>query len=550
MKQLREYQEKAIDAIYSRLKSGVKNQMLVLATGCGKTFTAVSGIKPFKKRLWITHTEELLDQSGVAMLQEEFPDINIREMIETYGGLTEYVKYIKRNPLFADMSEAEVMKGVSVIKADLFGTDGDIVLASAQTLHRRLDKIKPDLFDVIVADECHLFGAATFVKSLNYFNPKLLLGLTATPHREDGMLLGDIFDEIVFQYNIGDAVKDGYLCELDAIQVKTKLNLDTVRTTAGEFNQKDLKETVDTPERNKLLVDKYFEYAKGKQNIVFCVDVAHAQHVCEAFREAGEIAEVLVGDEEITPDRKKIIKGFKNGSITHLINVMIATAGFDHPGIGCVTMGCPTKSVTKFMQQLGRGTRTLPGVIDKEQAVEGRMFAIKNSAKPKCIVLDIVDTTSRHRLINTFELDRGKPIEDRIFVTREKKIKLLEERQRREFEARSQKDKRVDLLQLPKAKISNSISMKDPATEKQLALIARFGYDIINDSYTKAMASEIISNQPATERQIKFLKWKGYDVSNGVTAGEAQMAFEEIKQRELQEKMQKESAAGPINDVF
>ncbi len=78
--------------------------------------------------------------------------------------------------------------------------DAPIVFASAQTLWRRLDKIDPKLFDVVITDESHLFLSRTFVASVNHFTPKLLLGLTATPHRADGMLLGDIFDELIFQF--------------------------------------------------------------------------------------------------------------------------------------------------------------------------------------------------------------------------------------------------------------------------------------------------------------------------------------------------------------
>jgi superfamily II DNA or RNA helicase len=555
-KRLREYQQKCINTIYKRLSQGVNKQLVVMATGTGKTFTAVKAVSnpQLKRKLWTTHTEELLEQSGAAFIQELFPGADIAAMIDTYGGLTEYVRYVQSNPLFKDQSEASIANSLNVIKADLFGLDGEITLASAQTLYRRLDRIPYDTFDAIICDESHLFGSVTFNKPLQYLQPKLLLGLTATPHRMDGVMLGDIFDEISFQYNIGDAIVDGYLAELDAIRVKTETDLTRVRTTAGELNQKDLRETVDNPVRNKLLVEKYKQYANGKQNIVFCVDIEHAKNVCAEFQNAGESAEVLVGDESVTPDRKGTIKRFKRGDVTHLVNVMIATAGFDHPQTGCITMACPTKSLTKFMQQVGRGTRTWPGTLNglEFSSPEERRKAILTSPKPKCVILDIVDVSGRHRLINTFELDKEKPIKDRIFTTQEKKDKLLDaEKQRKQtFIGRQLKhDARIDLLQLPKVKLSNSFKMKDPATEKQIEYLKRLGYGAEGQSYTKAQANELISYAPATDAQIYALGKFGYDVSKGVSRGEAERAFAEIKEREEKKKIMAQGKT-PFSDVF
>lgn len=553
---LRPYQQDAIDAINLGLINGINKQILVLPTGGGKTFTAISAIEQFNKKLWIANTEELIEQSGIAALQEMFPNSNIYDIADKYGGLTPYVRYIQQNPMFAELPENEVIKKVSIIKADLFGLSGDIVLASAQTMYRRLDRIDPNYFDVVVVDECHGFGGKSHSLPLKHFQPQLLLGLTATPHRADGMLLGDLFDSIIYQYNIGDAIRDGYLVELDAIQIKTQLSLDGVRTTAGEFNQKDLTETVDTPERNKYIVQKYKEYADGLQNLVFCIDVKHAQNLCQEFKDAGYKAEFIVGDVELTPDRRDVIERFKSGITTILCNVMVLTAGFDYPGIRVVTLACPTKSLTKFIQQLGRSTRTLPGVINGLNTPAERISAIKASAKSKAIILDVVDTTTRHRLINTWELDKTKPIEERTFTTSEKKQLLIDVREKRKFEALTKKDTRIDLLQLPKVKQSTSIKMTEPATEKQLAWIGRLGYDVVNINYTKAMASEIISAQSASDKQIWFLSKAGYDTSNGVTVAEAAAAFDALKKKEAEkfaEQAIKEATKNtnpPLTDLF
>ena len=257
IKQLRPYQQDALLAINSRLQNGIAKQIVVLPTGAGKTFLAVKTLAPFKKILWLTHTEELLEQSGAAFLHEIFPNYNIQKRIDDAGGLLDYIKSVKKENLLADPIDQEIASKIGIIKAETFYINAEIVLASLQTIHRRLDKISPDTFDAVVVDECHLSSAKTYVKSINYFQPKLLCGLTATPHRADGASLGDIYDEIVYQYRLFDAINDGYLCEIDAIACRTDISLDNVRTTAGELNQSDLRQTVNTPERNKFIVECY-----------------------------------------------------------------------------------------------------------------------------------------------------------------------------------------------------------------------------------------------------------------------------------------------------
>lgn len=550
MKQLRDYQSKCIETIHSKLNQGVSRQLVAMATGTGKTFMAVRATSMFAKRLWITHEETLLEQSGTAFLHELYPNVDIQIMIDTHGGLSDYIKAVKSMGIFSDLPENEIVRNIGIIKAEAFDIESDIVLASAQTLHRRLDRIRPEQFDSIIFDECHLAMAKTYSKAVNYFQPKLLLGITATPHRADGASLGDMFDEITYQYNLAQAIQDGYLCEIDALAIQTKINIDSVRTTAGEFNQKDLKQTVDTPERNKLIVEKYKLYADGKQTLVFCVDVEHAQNVCSAFIKAGYKAEYAVGDQNLTPDRKAVVNRFKTKQTQILVNVMLFTAGFDYPGIEALVLACPTKSLTKFMQQVGRCTRTLPGVINGFDSPETRIKAIKASSKPKAVVLDIVDTTSRHRMINTWTLDKDVSHEKKVFVTSERREMLIGARNKREFEAKRKADKRVDLFKLPKVKLSTSIKMTNPATEAQLTYLKNLGYDTEQNTYTKGTANQIISAHPATEKQIKFLAWKKFDVSQGVTIGEAQLAFNLLKEQEEKSKEKKEIGVTPIDGLF
>lgn len=548
-KELREYQKKGYDAVFNGLEKGITKQIISLPGGAGKTLLASRIASKFKRILFMSHTEELLSQSGCALLSEFYPELDVNSIINTHGDIIEYFRHLKSNSLFRSNSGEEKMFGI--VKADLFEINNPITLCSFQTIHRRLEKIPNDWFDLVIIDECHMSGSRTISGVLNYLKPKLLIGLSATPYRIDGMPLADIFDEIIYDYPMIEAIMDGYLCELDAIQIKTTLNLDNVRTTAGEFNQKDLRETVDTPERNELLYTSYKKYADGLQNVIFCVDVEHAQNVLNLFLEKGESIEILVGDIEITSDRQGVIRRFKNGETMHLVNVIIATTGWDYPGIMCITDAAPTKSKTRALQKWLRGTRTLPGVIDGLYTPQERRAAIKTSKKSKCILLDICDSTTKHRIVNTWSLDRELPIEQRVFTTTEKKEKLLEFRAKQKFDAVTQKDTRIDLLKLPVVKISDSLKMKEDATQKQLDWLKKLGYDVETINYTKEMATQLISFSPASEKQVGLLRFKGYDTSRGVTVGEATLAFNEITKREEKERLTKQLPDSlPMDDLF
>lgn len=546
---LRECQIKAYDTVFDRLSKGISKQIVCLATGVGKTKLAARiASNGFKKILFMTHVEELMSQASEAMLHEFYPEIDTKEIVNQYGDIIEYSRFLEKNNMFVP---EEQKNKFGIIKADLFNISCPITFASYQTIHRRLDRIPFDTFDLIIIDECHLAGSITVKKTLDFLKPKLLLGLSATPYRENGANLSDIFQEISYQYNIGDAINDGYLCEFDAIQIKTQINLDNVHTLGGDFNKGELKATVDIPIRNKLIFDSYKKYANGFQSVIFCVDVEHAQNLHRIFTDGGELAEILVGDDEITPDRLGVIQRFKSGETTHLINVSIATTGFDHPGIRCIIDAAPSKSKTRVFQKWGRGGRTLSGVIDGIEDPIQRKNAIKASKKPCCILLDFIDNTTKHRVINTWTLESIIPAEKRIFITSDKKEKLIAERKKREFEALTKQDKRVNLFKLPEIKVSTSWKMNDPASEKQLNSLARAGYDIVNNTYTKGSASEIISNFPAKKEWINFLKFKNYDVSKGVTYSEALKAFDDIKIRDQKAKIQNEvkSINSSIEDI-
>ncbi len=506
-KQLRPYQSDCHEAVIEDYNSEINKILITLFTGAGKTYILIKLLEKmgFKKILWLSFQTELVEQTALSFIKEKYDEKFYNNVKDK--GFLEWVKNSNQS-------------NIGCIKGDIFKVDTEVVMGSVMTVKNRLSLLPADYFDCIVCDEAHLFGSVSAVNTINYFTPKLLIGCTATPHRVDGMMLGDIFEKITFEYGLDKGIRDGYAAELDAIRVKTTTSLDKVRTTAGELNQKDLSGEINTPSRNQLIAASWLKYCKGRQTIVFTCDIQHAIDLAETFRDNGINCVAVSSNDELTPDRSENIKRFKAGEIQVITNVNILVAGFDHPDTGCAIMASPTKSLTKYLQAVGRSARLKsPEYVEK--------FG------QRAIILDIVDVTSRHNLINAWELDKQKPVEERTFVSQEKKDLLLAERAKKKLEHTREEDERVNLLSLPKFKISNSIKMQEPATEGQLKWIKDLGYDVINNHYTYKMAAEIISNLPATDKQIYVIKKYGYDISSGVTRKEAELVFKTLKEKGL-----------------
>ena len=481
----RPYQKECKTAIKTNYDQGVTRQLVVSATGTGKRIMAVDIMRHFERSLFIAHREELIMQA--------------------------YDEIEKFWPMHA-----------GIVKGSLFEVDKRIVVASVQTLVNRLDKMDPAMFNFVVIDEAHHYVSPTYLRVARHFNPKLLTAWTATPKRLDGLSLTNIIDKIVFQYNIRDGINDGYLAPIEAFQVRTQSDLSHVKRTAGDFNLKDLSEEVDTELRNTLVVAKYKQYAEGKSGLAFCVDMDHAYHLRDKFREEGVNAETVVSDTERCPNRTELVAAYANGEIDVLTNVNILTEGYDYNDIGCIMMARPTQSETLYTQCIGRGTRL--------KSIE---FINKNG-NDKCIILDFVDNTGKLSLINAYELEKNLEIEDRIFLPKEYKLKLLEERekQKRTHVFTYGIDQSVDILKLPDVKVWESAKMLEPATDKQLDWLKREGIWVPGVEYTKRQASELISNIKCQSWQLIWLSQQKYDVSKGATIGQYQRVKAMLAQRD------------------
>jgi superfamily II DNA or RNA helicase len=238
-----------------------------------------------------------------------------------------------------------------------------VFVASVQTLVKRLDDYPPP--DLIVIDEAHhLTMDSTWGRVVSAFPAAKLLPVTATPCRLDGKGLGlgagGFADDLVMGPPMRELIDAGFLSPYRIFAPPNALDLSGVRTRMGDYAKDQLATAVDKPSITGDAVQHYQRLASGKRAVVFCVSVAHAQHVAAEFAAAGVTAEFLDGTLDAL-ERDKIIKRFEAGETLVLSSCDIVSEGFDLPAIEVAILLRPTQSLSLYIQQVGRALRTFPG---------------------------------------------------------------------------------------------------------------------------------------------------------------------------------------------
>ena len=226
-----------------------------------------------------------------------------------------------------------------------------MVSASVQSMARRLERFSPDEFDTIIVDECHHAAASTYRRILEYFQPRLTLGFTATPNRGDKVRLDNVFSDIIFTRDLRWGIEQGYLCDILCKRVQIGYDLSRVRTRGGDYAPGELDEAMDGTA--DAIAEAYRGHAVGA-TLIFAVSVHQAEEI--ASRIDGAV--VVTGE---TKDRAGIIRDFTAGKIPCLVNCMVFTEGTDIPRVETVIIARPTQSDALYTQMVGRGLRLYPG---------------------------------------------------------------------------------------------------------------------------------------------------------------------------------------------
>ena len=345
MVNLRYYQEDAVSAVRESFRIGNRRTLLVLPTGGGKTMIfsyIAAGIARNNKRvLIIAHRRELLRQISKALSM-----FGVKHAIMAGGA-----------------------RGIPT---------ANVVVASVFTLANRLKHFPAP--DLIIGDESHhLTPDSTWGKVVQAFPKARVLGVTATPERLDGKGLGLLFDDMVVGPSVAELTEQGFLSPAE-VYAPSKPELASVRTRMGDYVKSELEGAMDKPSVTGSAVAHYQKLANGKKAIAFCVSVKHAEDVAQEFRQAGYRAHQIDGGMTVA-ERDRILKEFEAGRIEVLTSCDLVSEGFDLPAVEVVILLRPTKSLSLYLQQVGRGIRIAPG-------------------KSSTIVLDHANNTAVHGFID------------------------------------------------------------------------------------------------------------------------------------------------------
>jgi superfamily II DNA or RNA helicase/HKD family nuclease len=317
-----------------------RKNLLVAATGTGKTVVAALDYKRLRASdadqptiLFVAHRKEILEQS-----------------LRTY-------RDVLKDGAFGEL----FVSGHKPVRRRH-------VFASIQSLQQsgELDRWDRDHFDIIVIDEFHHAEAATYRKVLNYFTPRELLGLTATPERADGVDVAQAYFDgrVASELRLWDALSADLLVPFHYFGIADGVDLSGVRFTRGAYNIDQLNSlyTGNDARAAKVLQalrDKVTDPSRMKA-LGFCVSVEHANYMAEVFRRAGLPSLALTGASG-SEERREGLAKLRRGEIVCLFAVDLFNEGLDIPMIDTVLMLRPTQSATIFLQQLGRGLRRADG---------------------------------------------------------------------------------------------------------------------------------------------------------------------------------------------
>jgi superfamily II DNA or RNA helicase/HKD family nuclease len=319
-----------VEALYELRKcreEGLDKGMVVAATGIGKTYLAAFDSRGFEKVLFVAHREEILSQA-----MRSFKNVRPGCSVSLFGG-----------------SSKE--------------KDGDIVFATVQTLGKQeylnSEFFRRDAFDYVVIDEFHHAAAGNYQNIIDYFTPKFLLGITATPERLDNKDVFAICDyNVAYEVRLKSAIEKGWLVPFRYYGIFDETDYSRISLRNGKYDEAELESALMINKRADLVLNHYRKY-RTERALGFCSSIKHAEFMAGYFNANGVRACSVnsSGQGANYMDRKEAISKLSKGELNVVFSVDIFNEGVDIPNIDLVMFLRPTESPTVFMQQLGRGLR-------------------------------------------------------------------------------------------------------------------------------------------------------------------------------------------------
>lgn len=317
-------QKAALEQLKAIRAAGAQKGLIISATGTGKTYLSAFDVRNFApgKMLFIVHREQILKKA-----MEDYRRI-LGGHADDFGILSGTSKDIHAKYLFAT---------IQTISRDGY-----------------LQQFMKDQFDYVLIDEVHKAGAGTYLKIINYFNPKFLLGMTATPERTDKFNIYELFDyNIAYEIRLQAALEEEMLCPFHYFGV-----LDYEKDGENIDDTTELRKLVSS-ERVKHIIEKinYYGYSgNAVRGLMFCSSKGEVHELSNALNYEGLRTIGLTGDDS-QEERESAISKLNSGELEYILTVDIFNEGIDIPYLNQIVMLRQTQSSIIFIQQLGRGLR-------------------------------------------------------------------------------------------------------------------------------------------------------------------------------------------------
>jgi superfamily II DNA or RNA helicase len=345
---LRPYQDDTIAAVEAGWAEGLHRMLIESPCGTGKTLVFAELIRRRGGRaLIVAHRDELLEQAA-AKVKMLWPEAS-----------------------------------VGIVKGGRDERDKQVVVASVQTVSRTRRALQP-VFKTVIIDESHRAASDSYQAVLaqvgSFTDPEVLtLGVTATAERSDKKQLGSTFEKLVYRKSLLSAIQEGWLVDLRAKQVSiSALQLGDVRTRNGDYVESDLGAAMRAADAPAKVADAYLKFGESLCGISFAPTVEIAQLITTELKARGIAAATVWGEQDLE-ERRRVLGEFAEGKYKIVSNVQVLGEGADFPFVEIVIMACPTKSRIRYVQSIGRATRTCPG-------------------KSSALILDMVGASAEHDL--------------------------------------------------------------------------------------------------------------------------------------------------------
>jgi superfamily II DNA or RNA helicase len=483
---LRDYQIRAVRSVF-KYWADWRRLLGVAATGAGKTVIAAHILKERMESgpcLFVAHREELLAQAIDKLWRVTGEDIGL-EQADSHSHLGHR-----------------------------------IVVASVASLHQaRIAKWPSHYFQTIIIDECHRAAAKSYQNVLNHFDEAKVLGITATPDRNDQKSLGSIFESIAFEIGLIELIEKKWLAPIRVEQIPLKIDLSGV----GLDSRGDL-DVTQTAHVLEPYLDSLAEEIlahRDRKTLVFLPLVRLSQDFAESARALGLAAEHIDGN---SPDRKQILERFKRNQTRVLSCAALLSEGYDEPSVDCIVMMRPTQSRTLYCQCLGRGFRTCEGKKDLLVLDPLWLSGEHSLVRPANLVAATEDEAEQIFKLLGEEPDllraKAKAKEINLALVRERAKRLAER-----LDATSKRQRQLfDPLEAASVLADPELAEYEPVmgwqeesvSVKQAGLLTQFGVDpkaVKCKGQASAILSRLIKRRKqslATFRQLRCLVQYGY----------------------------------------